>query len=758
MLSPDGCRSNAAPSIWSFDSGYGSGDAIREDGPSRDPFYLQASTSSNSLEQRLENCAGLGLSGIPSFCIGEHSVSKTEELAIDPDVTGLSVFTTKDTVGDGFFLPEISKERDGCLRCELWRVTNPGGDVKCEECRLPEIIEPLLLLAEPSEEIDTVDHCDISAGKPLTPKLSTRTRCSACELSALINHSGPASCATCSSESPNPDLLSPISPSLSEYRVRRSRAGRNSKLPLYALSRLQGWLDANQDNPYPTAEDKRQLAQECGITERQVTTWYTNARARRLNPLDTYLSSGSEDEGAKESDIASAAETPTYTGGFTYLADTTRPSGYRRAGSVSGSSAISTGQARPQPSRRGKKKNYRRSNQTPINELTSPLSDNSVVSPTSPDQEMWQCTFCHRHLVPKSWRRHEETQHRPRAQWTCMLDGPRLSLAQRSNSSSCCAFCMQKDPGEDHFLHNHRISECRKRPIAERTFFRPDHLRQHVKNFHGATLFDVAQSRWKKAPEEEKEQAWVCGFCEEDLRTWDQRETHIAGHFKEGMTMTQWTDYASLDKGGKKKKKGNGLVSLGRRLTRRSSKISQKGAQQGHESHYHAIQNTANLNATANGQPTYSYPYSSSSSAFQTPAYSQHSLSHQHGFGSGFPASTSNGATSMPLTHPHGFSAPPVLPDINTDTLMGSYGPFDWSSMSAASDPAMYNMDNTGMPLFTSTAQPDTMFNQLPTVSEPETMFGVETAPRYEDALGRVQGFGNEVDYQGDWVQGQQRR
>jgi hypothetical protein len=318
---------------------------------------------------------------------------------------------------------------------------------------------------------------------------------------------------------------------------------------------------------------------------------------------------------------------------------------------------------------------------------------------------------------------------------------------------------MHKDPSEDHFLHNHRISECAKRPIAERTFFRPDHLRQHVKNFHGATLFDVAQSRWKKAPGENKEQVWICGFCEEDLETWDQRETHIAGHFKEGMTMAQWTDYASPSNESKKKKKGNGLVSLGRRLTRLSTKSSHKSAQEGNghhranASHYSSVLDPASY-ATTVGQPTYPYAYPSSSSAFQTTPYPQQSHPHHHGFANAFStigtsASTSACGTSVPLAHSNTFSVPPVLPDINTDSLMGAYGPFDWNSMSAASDPAMYNMDTGGMPLFNGVARPDTLFNQLPPVSEPETMFGTDTVPQYEGTLDRVQGFGNGVDYQG---------
>lgn len=270
-----------------------------------------------------------------------------------------------------------------------------------------------------------------------------------------------------------------------------------------------------------------------------------------MNPLDTYLSNSS-DEGASESDIAEAAEAPLYnTGGFTYISEARHTGQRNRAASVSGSSAFSSPQTMQRPSRRGKKKDYRRNNATPT--LLSPISPETPIAA----QDMWQCTFCRKAMVPKSWRRHEETQHRPKAQWTCMLYGPRLSIPARANSTSVCAFCMMKDPSEDHFLHHHRIEDCAKRDISDRTFFRPDHLRQHVKNFHNASLFDIVQARWKRAAEVRTE-GWMCGFCGERLDTWDKRETHIANHFKSGLTMASWQDYPDMDKKAEKKGKCKG--------------------------------------------------------------------------------------------------------------------------------------------------------------------------------------------------------
>ncbi|PSN67910.1 hypothetical protein BS50DRAFT_572885 [Corynespora cassiicola Philippines] len=547
MLSPDGTGlKRSAPSIWSFDSGYGSGNNASNS--LEDLLQGQLSnnaSSSQGLQHRSHEHAGLGL--------GFHwtnpvSGLHAKEPLIDPVSTDLSVLTAKDPSNNGFYLPEIPRDGQRCMACEVLRDATLDENIRCEECRIPEIVEPASLRLDTS--IPFISLSKESKRNRLS-KLDTTTRCLACEIVSQINPSGPSKCPGCS---PNPDFLSPVSPiSPCDTKVKRSRAGRVSKLPLSALNRLQEWLDAHQDDPYPSSETKRQLSQECGITEKQVNTWFTNARARQLNPLETYLSSGSEDEAARESDIADAAVTPPYTGGFAFVPENNR---YRRAGSVSGSSALSAPQNVAQPSRRGKKKNYRRNNSQsfqPPSTLASPVQETPISAiPTDDQEKLWQCTFCRKHLVQKSWRRHEETQHQARSHWTCLLYGPRVSISSRTattaSGTSICAFCRMSDPSEDHFLTNHRISECVKRPIAERTFFRPDHLRQHVKNFHSATLYDVVQSKWKKSPSKEEGygnggKGWMCGFCAEHLETWDKRETHIAGHFKEGRTMDEWTDY-----------------------------------------------------------------------------------------------------------------------------------------------------------------------------------------------------------------------
>lgn len=68
---------------------------------------------------------------------------------------------------------------------------------------------------------------------------------------------------------------------VSQLAAAKKRAMRT--IPTSASKRLQTWLMGNMSNPYPSRSTKLMLAQECGITEKQVSTWFTNARTRKLH-------------------------------------------------------------------------------------------------------------------------------------------------------------------------------------------------------------------------------------------------------------------------------------------------------------------------------------------------------------------------------------------------------------------------------------------------------------------------------------------
>ena len=457
--------------------------------------------------------------------------------------TKLNVFTTKLASTSDARLQASGTEQE-CVLCRLWRITNPGENLKCDECSRkaalsseatfsPEIIEqfgteqvvtPIALQVEPANTL-SLEHVSNRNGSG---------RCSACEISAFLAQDPTRTCASCTL-----DMSSPESPSAAS-KIKRSCARRPpTKLESHALRCLKKWLRENSSNPYPDVDTKRDLAQQCGITEKQVTTWFTNARARRRVANYTEKSGSGLEEGTWTMDESGMRVAP-------FL-----DSSSAHQGSESSRHIGNDGSQKPSSSRRGKKKDY--SHLGP----PSPASERKLAKPFVPALEtipqdnrapnMWQCTFCYQNVAPKSWRRHEETQHRPKRKWTCLHTGPLLHLPAPCSSqlTPSCAFCMLQNPSEEHLRDSHRIHECMAKPEEDRTFLRPDHLRQHVKNFHQATLSDSVRDLWRRdgggsSMRKDSIEHWTCGFCALQISTWDARQTHISGHFKNGATMSEW--------------------------------------------------------------------------------------------------------------------------------------------------------------------------------------------------------------------------
>ena len=67
-----------------------------------------------------------------------------------------------------------------------------------------------------------------------------------------------------------------------------STTGNNNKAPYTVLNEesraiLTQWFDTHMDNPYPTEDEKHQLATVCGISVSQVKSWFANKRNRTNN-------------------------------------------------------------------------------------------------------------------------------------------------------------------------------------------------------------------------------------------------------------------------------------------------------------------------------------------------------------------------------------------------------------------------------------------------------------------------------------------
>lgn len=99
-----------------------------------------------------------------------------------------------------------------------------------------------------------------------------------------------------------------------------------------------------------------------------------------------------------------------------------------------------------------------------------------------------------------------------------------------------CAFCDHPEPDTKH-LETHNFSECQDRDLAERTFYRKDHFQQHLRLTH-ETKFHPRMESWKAEVGVIKSR---CGFCNAEFSSWAARADHLAAHFKCHVTMKDWS-------------------------------------------------------------------------------------------------------------------------------------------------------------------------------------------------------------------------
>lgn len=383
-----------------------------------------------------------------------------------------------------------------------------------------------------------------------------------------------------------------------------ARSDDGSKKPATRFSRaavkvMREWFEAHAERPYPTDEEKLVLARETGLKQSQITTWLANYRRRSkvgrtapkacaspslrpttpavaipgasnvaawqdLNPFERWQHSPPDHDPAAIQDIAKAvasSDLPTYE-------DSSSPSttGYKRHGSSneSGFSAVrapsttsfETGLSNSRSATsssavwshashdsfgsfgsfgsglNGKKDRRRR------RRGTQPL-----MRKTSDDtkKRMFQCTFCTDTFKSKyDWTRHEKSLHLSLEKWICSPLGP--VMTDPATGIQKCAYCNEINPSKAHFeTHNH--DQCEQKGIESRTFFRKDHLRQHLRLMHGCELIP-AMDAWKTAATSIR---CRCGFCGQRFTSWQERVDHLAAHFKDGAKMMDWKGCRGFD-------------------------------------------------------------------------------------------------------------------------------------------------------------------------------------------------------------------
>ncbi|KAF9870299.1 C2H2 type zinc finger domain-containing protein [Colletotrichum karsti] len=382
-----------------------------------------------------------------------------------------------------------------------------------------------------------------------------------------------------------PDLLRSLTTSSEEHVPMPNQAPPakiGARFSRESVRILKNWLSTHTRHPYPSDEEKEMLQRQTGLNKTQITNWLANARRRgktqaprstsphvrsswsgpidipqrrgtpapdgrtsRMNPLERWVDSPPENEPAtvtaiaravaSSSGISSGLNSP-YSFNFTDDGSGRSQCNASSASSVgtSHSSGGSFASAYSHASRgsfgsfnsfnRGRRRRRRRAD-------GKPAETTSLATPL----KTFQCTFCTETFRTKhDWQRHEKSLHLSLERWVCAPDGP-VSLNPQTNQPSC-VFCGEANPDTAH-VESHNHTACQERTLEERTFYRKDHLNQHLRLVHNVKFVDWSMKGWKVATPEIRSR---CGFCGVVLPNWTSRIEHLAEHFKTGNTMADW--------------------------------------------------------------------------------------------------------------------------------------------------------------------------------------------------------------------------
>lgn len=349
------------------------------------------------------------------------------------------------------------------------------------------------------------------------------------------------------------------------------------RFPRHATRILEQWLIEHKDAPYAAHEQQDDLKARTGLKRSQIMNWFANARKRgklellqrrdtsrkiaqaqtedelfsnvaNLHPFMRWLLHGPESEAADLSAIQNAIREPELRGNaranlplcglyFEQVSSsTTNWQMYRKTCSSESSMEIRSYAANiksvcsdewPEPD--GPAPAFTRASRRHRRRGTS------IATHLDDELRRFQCTFCCEAFKKKhDWQRHENSQHLPLERWVCC---PQECVhVDPMTSAASCMFCGVIDPDRDHF-QGHGYLECARKPATERTFYRKDHLRQHLKLMHRGAPLRPEMERWKHIMSEIRSR---CGFCGDHMSSWDARAEHLAEHYKNGVSMAEW--------------------------------------------------------------------------------------------------------------------------------------------------------------------------------------------------------------------------
>ncbi|KAK1474513.1 hypothetical protein CCUS01_17025 [Colletotrichum cuscutae] len=338
---------------------------------------------------------------------------------------------------------------------------------------------------------------------------------------------------------------------------------------------LKTWFENHERHPYPTPDQAERLLKQTGLSKQQLINWFANTRRRRkirpggvstparteagsspidvpvrrptpmafeqMNPMQRWEHSPPDSEPALAADIsravAASSKRPGLLGRSRSSAGswenassissvgTSKSSG----GSHSNASAYSHGSRKsPTPMEALRKDSNRRRRRAMLKERRgNRLSLRQINT--------YQCTFCAETFKTKyDWQRHEKSLHLSLEEWVC---SPHGSTTQHPEKGVICVFCDEANPTQQH-LDNHHQAACSERPVKERTYYRKDHLRQHLKLVHKTSQMSKTAETWKVTTDKIRSR---CGFCGTTFDSWATRGDHIADHYRDdGNNMSNW--------------------------------------------------------------------------------------------------------------------------------------------------------------------------------------------------------------------------
>lgn len=369
-----------------------------------------------------------------------------------------------------------------------------------------------------------------------------------------------------------------------------SRKG-SARFARSAVKILKDWMDEHIDHPYPTEKDKEELKNKTGLTSSQISNWMANTRRRQkarpkraaspslrpstaainipsdrnwesMNPFERWKHSPPENEPAPLTAIAKAVENfdppepPSLSSSY----------GARKQDSNGSSGSFSIFRAPSTTSLETGFTNFSSGSAQSLNSAWSHGSRNSLnsfnslnsnskkdrrrhrVPPRMPkpdlnsaSQRLFQCTFCTDRFKSKyDWSRHEKSLHLSLEKWICAPLGDVIACS--ASGQRKCVYCDALDPTAEH-LETHNHSACEEKGLEARTFYRKDHLRQHLRLMHSCKM-TPSMENWKSEVTYIKSR---CGFCAQEFTKWQDRADHLAKEFRNGAQMKDWKGCRGLE-------------------------------------------------------------------------------------------------------------------------------------------------------------------------------------------------------------------